>query len=305
MEATVVIPTKNRPRELVACLRALAAQDSSYEFEVVVIDDGSDPSVDLDAVLAEVGPRPAWAAIRLLRAPAIGPAGARNVGVAQALGEVILFTDDDTVPHSGWVAATCGHLSVCTQDVAVEGETDSPPFDPLFSHSVTGGAGSWLTCNIAYRAAVLRSLGGFCEAYPYPHAEDLDLAYRARQLGGIGFQPNMKVSHPPRPISLVDSIRKGRFMASDVELMYRHPADLAYRRMGSIPASIVLGSARNAFRWLRAEWPRRAGDRAWLARFAAVVTGQLAIGVFYAFRQAARVQRRRTCGAPVRKLARR
>ena len=51
---TVVIPTYARPRQLTACLTALAAQRCQAPWEVVVVDDGSlEP---LDAI--------AWATLR-------------------------------------------------------------------------------------------------------------------------------------------------------------------------------------------------------------------------------------------------
>ena len=43
MDATVVVPTRNRPDSLRRTLRALAAQRTDRSWELVVVDDGSDP----------------------------------------------------------------------------------------------------------------------------------------------------------------------------------------------------------------------------------------------------------------------
>jgi glycosyltransferase involved in cell wall biosynthesis len=39
MDASVVIPTRNRPLSLMRCLRALGEQQTSRRFEVIVVDD--------------------------------------------------------------------------------------------------------------------------------------------------------------------------------------------------------------------------------------------------------------------------
>jgi GT2 family glycosyltransferase len=96
---SVVIPTRNRPRAVASCLDALAEQSLPHgSFEVIVVDDGSEPPLSLD-------PR-CWAAnfdLKIIRQPNTGPAGARNRGVAEACGEFIAFTDDDCLPTPTWL----------------------------------------------------------------------------------------------------------------------------------------------------------------------------------------------------------
>jgi GT2 family glycosyltransferase len=95
---TVVVPTYDRPRQLQACLDALALQTLSEPWEVVVVDDGSPRPL---AGLAELFA--GRLALRVVRQANCGPAEARNRGVAEAGGEYVAFTDDDCRPEPAWL----------------------------------------------------------------------------------------------------------------------------------------------------------------------------------------------------------
>ena len=77
-----------------ACLRSVAAS-TTRSIEVIVVDDGS---ADDSARIAE------RAGARVLRLARRGRAAALNSGIADATGEVILFTDADCVVPVGWPA---------------------------------------------------------------------------------------------------------------------------------------------------------------------------------------------------------
>jgi GT2 family glycosyltransferase len=264
-DASVVIPTRDRPADLARVVAALVRQDTERPFEVVVVDDASNPPLDegiLDALPAA----------RVIRAGGRGPAAARNLGVREALGEVILFTDDDTEPQPRWVDAACEFLEAHPADVAVEGPVSSPPYDPLYEHSLVSRApGAYWTCNMAYRRPVLDQLGGFLEDFPDPHCEDLDLAYRAAGLGPIGFEPRMQMVHFPRPLSLAGWARRARFTRSEAVLFSRHRE--RYGRVARIPPALFpIVSAIHNWRGLIAHEGRRLlSSPRRLARFLAVM----------------------------------
>lgn len=210
-----------------------------------------------------------------------GPALARNAGAARSAAEVLLFTDDDTIPDPGWVAAATRFLDEHPDHVGVEGPTISPDFDRLTQHSVHNPEpGGLLTCNIAYRRSAFEQLGGFSDVFPYAHGEDLDLGFRAERLGTVGFAPDMRIVHPPRAIRLRDAIRRGRYVASDVTLIRRNPDRYpsTARRLGPrlyvlylVLTDVVYSAVRDTYSVGRD--PRRA------ARFAALMAGRSA----YAF----------------------
>jgi GT2 family glycosyltransferase len=269
LHASVVIATRDRPADLRRCLDALAAQATSRPFEVVVVDDGSRPPI----AAPDGAGRPLTRVVRLAGG---GPARARNAGVAEARGEVVLFTDDDTAPDPGWLEAACAFLDAHPECVGVEGPIVSPPYDRLYEISLeNSGPGAYWTANVAYRRSALAALGGFHERFPHAHCEDLDLGFRAERLGGIGFVEAMRVTHFPRPISLRRHVARGRMIVAELELIRRHRA--RYRRAARLPGPVFAFS--NAVRyWIdlgRAERGRLLRPRR-LARFAAMAGGHLA-----------------------------
>jgi glycosyltransferase involved in cell wall biosynthesis len=84
---SVIIPTYNRGWSLAQAVDSVLAQDFS-EFELVVIDDGSDD--DTSHLLERYG-----AAIRVLRQSNQGVSAARNAGIAAAQAGLIAFLDSD------------------------------------------------------------------------------------------------------------------------------------------------------------------------------------------------------------------
>jgi GT2 family glycosyltransferase len=100
---TAIIPTHERPAELRRCLETLAVQDvPPTDFEVIVIDDGSE--ADVGAVVDEVSIH-GRVAMRVERQKLSGLNAARNRGAAIADGQLLAFLDDDTLVSPGWAAA--------------------------------------------------------------------------------------------------------------------------------------------------------------------------------------------------------
>jgi GT2 family glycosyltransferase len=86
-DATVVVPTYNRADLIGQALDSLASQ-TWQNFEVLVVDDGSS---DDTAVIVGRHPLP----VRYIRTEHLGPAAARNAGMAQASGRYIAYLDSD------------------------------------------------------------------------------------------------------------------------------------------------------------------------------------------------------------------
>lgn len=202
-------------------------------FEVLVVDDGG--ASPAGTVVEAVDSR-----FTVIRLAGVGPARARNAGAAASEGDVLLFTDDDTEPAPGWVAAAWSFLEADREALGVEGPVVTPPWDPLHEYSVwSAEPGAYLTCNVAYRRGVFVDESGFFEGFPWASCEDHDLAFRVLRRGRIGFADDMEVVHHPRRQSLRQIARRGRLAESDAILFARH-AD----RFGVQPS-------RN---WLRSTW---------------------------------------------------
>jgi len=273
MDASVVIPTRNRPDSLKRCLSALAVQRTGWEFEVIVVDDAAPPQIDLaDVSLCKRA--------RVVRSGGVGPALARNHGITEASSPIVLFTDDDTAPSPDWVETACAYLAARKESVGVEGPIVSPPYDPLYERSIHNDLpGAYWTCNIAYRRQALIELGGFADVFPWAHAEDLDLGFRARRLGTIGFADEMVVTHYPSTVSLGQDLKRARYAASDMVLYRRHPERFACRiPFMLLPAVTRLRVMKNLLRDERAAMvgsPRR------LVRFSITVIGTTAIALWH------------------------
>jgi glycosyltransferase involved in cell wall biosynthesis len=196
---SVVIATRNRREPLERCLAALARQ-RFRDFEVVVVDDGS---VDTTPEIADF-----FDGVRVIRQEHRGAAAARNLGVRNALGELVAFTDDDCIPDEGWLEAAMARFAE-PGVVAVEGRTvsTSPERSPTSLPLVNLHGGKLATCNMIYRRQAILDAGGFAEAELPFLGEDRDLAHRVRRVGSIVFEPAAVVAHPVRHLTLGDFIR--------------------------------------------------------------------------------------------------
>jgi glycosyltransferase involved in cell wall biosynthesis len=94
---SVVVPTKDRPGYLEVTLRSLRDQDLPDPYELIVVDDGTDPGTP---ELAEA------AGARVLRPQGgHGPNTARNTGITAAEADLIALVDDDVFAPRGWLRA--------------------------------------------------------------------------------------------------------------------------------------------------------------------------------------------------------
>jgi len=99
MMISVIVPGYNVQATVGACLEALLDQTiPRNEYEVIFVDDASSDGT------TEIVRR--YPDVRLLTLPENrGQANARNVGLEEARGDIILFTDADCVPARNWIEA--------------------------------------------------------------------------------------------------------------------------------------------------------------------------------------------------------
>jgi glycosyltransferase involved in cell wall biosynthesis len=245
---------------LAACVAAIALSSRGQPAELIIVDDGSRQPIRSPSL---GGGREAT----VLRLEGGGPAAARNAGIRAARGDVILFTDDDTLPDPSWVESALRYLDAEPAAVGVTGPIRSVPWDPLYEKSIqsrsaqAAAGGHYWTCNIAYRRAVLERLHGFRDdLFAHAHAEDRDLAGRAQELGSIGFAPGMAVSHTPRPFAVRDVARRAAWARDDIVLYALHPEFSANFTL-PVRLALVLDAGR---KWLR--YARRGDLRSSLVR---------------------------------------
>jgi GT2 family glycosyltransferase len=209
---SIVIPVHNKFAYTAACLRSLAAHAASMPFEVIVVDDLS--SDVTEKRLAEI------TGIRVLRnAENLGFVGSCNAGAAMALGEFVLFLNNDTVVTAGWLEALIrvfdeapdaglvgarlvypdGRLQEAGGIVFNDGSgwnygRFEDPEDTRFAFrrevDYCSGAA------IVLRRALFASLGGFDPRYAPAYYEDTDLAFAVRAAGlKVYYEPRSRVVH--------------------------------------------------------------------------------------------------------------
>lgn len=209
-----VIPTHNRASILVQCLHALDMQlDSSVEYEVVVVDDGS--TDDTQAVVHELIPRLS-VSVHLLRQEKAGPAAARNRGVEAASGRLIAFLGDDIIVDRSYVRSLYhGYMQHGDELHGVLGHTRyredcvPTPFGRwLDTHSgfqfeyrevkegVPLAFNLFYTSNVLLSRTAFERAGGFDVRLRHAAYEDTELGSRLARLGfHLYFCPGARAVH--------------------------------------------------------------------------------------------------------------
>jgi len=99
---SVVVPTWNRSSYLAACLPRLRQQNVDCEYEVIVVDNGSQD--DTVQTFLEQSALPGGHRLKYFALREPGSSMARNQGAKVAQGEWLAFTDDDCLPPLKWLA---------------------------------------------------------------------------------------------------------------------------------------------------------------------------------------------------------
>jgi GT2 family glycosyltransferase len=203
---SVVVPTRQRPEQLMRCLDALARLDYPRDrLEVIVVDDGGGAS--LESLLAPLRDR---LQLKLVPQEHAGPAAARNAGAAHARGSLLAFTDDDCLPDRLWLrelatrhvehpgrilggrtvnALTGNRYSTTSELVLAVGYAQNNP-DP-------DAARFFASNNLAVPATEFDAIAGFDP--DFRTSEDRDLCDRSLARGAtLSYVPQAVVRHAHR-----------------------------------------------------------------------------------------------------------
>jgi glycosyltransferase involved in cell wall biosynthesis len=215
MTITVAIPTHNRSRTLALTLDSLAESrlDPGIELECVVVDNNSS---DTTPAVVEGFSRRAPFALRRVFEPRQGSSFARNRGVREAQGELILFIDDDVIVEPDWVSELRDAIEARGLDAAcglVLAQWQAPPprwlgvevYGKLAVHAQAGvppeALSQFFSANVGFRRRCLDRFGLFREDLGVVggnpmSGEDTELFARIIAGGGrIGIAPRAVVHH--------------------------------------------------------------------------------------------------------------
>ena len=174
--ATVVVTVRNEARHISDLLDSLVVQEPP--FEVVIVDaESTDATADIVR-----GYQRRYPNIRLLvRRCTRG--GGRNVGVAEAKGQIVCFIDGDCIANPFWLqqlrrtlqgsdvaAGRTIQIGYWAFEALARVELDHRGFDVTYP-----------SCNLAYWKPIFEKVSGFDERFIT--AEDIDLNYRAVDAG--------------------------------------------------------------------------------------------------------------------------
>lgn len=189
VQLSVIIPCFNGTKTLAVQLEALANQQWSKPWEVIITDNGStDGSIDIAEKYRHRLPN-----LQIVDASAKrGASYARNIGIKAANSDAFVFCDVDDEVSANWLASVGEALTehdfisgpvefkqlnqtwrVRTQESIQQelpGTQQEPPFYPW-------GNG----CNFGFTRLVLDTVGGFDESVEF--CEDVEFSWRAQQAG--------------------------------------------------------------------------------------------------------------------------
>ena len=202
---SVVVPTYNRLgrlRHVIAAFERQAYPSDAYE--VIVISDGSTDGTDAYLETLQSTMRLRW-----LTQANQGPAAARNAGVRTAVGEYIVFVDDDVVPEPQLLEEHARSHREAGRDVVVLGPLLTPEgfemapwvrweqemlmkqYRAMLRGDWDATARQFYTGNASLRRSHILDAGGFDEGFR--RAEDVELAYRLAT-NGLEFVFNIKAA---------------------------------------------------------------------------------------------------------------
>ena len=169
---SVVVCTRNRVDSLRRSVQASAAIRTNYEWELVVVDNGSDDgtSAFLESLPSHLGK----AHVVTTFEPKRGLAAARNRGLAQTRGNIVAFTDDDCYLSEDYIDAMISAFEnpeigfvggrILLHDQSDLRLTIQESGDYLVLQPRTFvAAGTVQGANMAFRRAMLDHIGGFDE----------------------------------------------------------------------------------------------------------------------------------------------
>jgi glycosyltransferase involved in cell wall biosynthesis len=237
-ELSVIIPTYNRKDILMKCLHALFQQIcSKSDFEIIVIDDGStDQTESIVKGIVEEAP----VTLKYIKQKNRGPAAARNTGIKNAQGKIVLFIGDDIIAtqslleeHLNW------HRNYTDKNVAVLGYvTWSPELQctPFMGWLENGGPQftfwkikDWkkvdareyfYTSNISLkRAFLLENNGYFDEEFPYAAYEDIELGFRLKRKGMILKYNRSAIAYHYHYTSLKNACRRMIYLGESEKIL--------------------------------------------------------------------------------------
>jgi mycofactocin system glycosyltransferase len=246
---SIIIPTRDRAKDLVECLESLYSQDYPSDLiEIIVIDDGS---LDETQKFAS-----GFSCKLLTNRESRGQSYCRNLGARQANGEILAFLDDDCVASPTWLK----DLVPCFQwkEVGiiggyVDGYSNSSLLDRYEKEFSLLNLGKYIlrggrdrsaffvpTCNMLIRKEAFVATEGIRETMHL--GEDVDFCWRMRDAGWLAlYVPSGIVMHKHRNTLRAMLRRRADYGTSEAILSKLHPNKSKILQFRPLAAVAFLG----------------------------------------------------------------
>ena len=245
LSLSLLMPTYDEPERLLASLASLSRQDYPVELvEIIVIDDAS-PTLDEEGLRSVLAPFE----LKLIRNPMnLGRARARNAGLQQAQGDIVVFLDSDMTVEADFLRAHAHahQISSDPNQVLIGNIVWGPeiPSSALTRYIESRGvhrAGEnevhfkcFVTGNSSLRRSLLNRVGFFDEDFTAYGGEDLELGYRLHR-GDAHFHYLEKAVSYHNHIRPLDQLCQLMFTYGNRSipvLLEKHPDLIAILRLG-------------------------------------------------------------------------
>jgi len=210
MLISVIVPTYNRNDLLSQCLDRLTPAFQtldSFDYEVIVTDDSKDNKAK--QLVEEVYPWARWA-----EGAHKGPAANRNSGAKQAIGNWLVFIDDDCLPEKKLLEEYKKAIIEYPESLAFEGAIFPDDIKLLKKEMAecpvnTDGNCFW-SANICINKELFERVHGFDEEFLIAAQEDQDIFEKLKEVTKIPFLRDCVVIHPVRFRSFDSRLKKIR-----------------------------------------------------------------------------------------------
>ena len=257
---SVVVCAYNAADTLADNLRSLEAL-TYPDYEIILVNDGSTDRT------GEIGR--GFSTVRVIDTPNAGLSAARNVGLAEATGEIVAYTDADTRVDRDWLTFLVQPF--LTSDVVGSGGPNVVPSDDTpIAQSIArapGGPTHVLLddriaehvpgCNMAFRRDALLAIDGFNPIY-LRAGDDVDVCWRLQARGWkIGFASAALVWHHHRSSVKAYWRQQVGYGEGETWLMAHHPEKFLDGRM------LWRGRIYSPLPFVRSLWGTRVNAGVW------------------------------------------
>lgn len=226
---SIIIPARDAAATLGPQLEAVCRQDCHLDYEVVVVDNGSnDGTGRLVERMATEFPR-----LRLVAGPsAPNRSAARNLGAQHAQGTVLAFCDADDLVQPDWLSRLLEgmqHSEVVTGSLVRAAHIgDVDPSIGRKRRTEFRGLECLSSGNFAIRRDTFLAVGGFSEEFL--HRVDIELACRLAIEGiEVAYAPDAVVVYRRRPDRRNELRQHFSWAVADVQLQKLYGSELRFR----------------------------------------------------------------------------